>query len=404
MGATLTDPRQQTSIDKDRDRFWSRASIRACEARVEDVRHLPLDEEMAAYIQLLKEPSGVVSRLSRRTPRWRNLQLQIVERLSDVESDIAIYPLTEALLSPHPAVSSLANDSLRNLGNARAWTLVARIRQDDKLDYQDKIRIIHSLKGCRSEEVQDLLLSVLRGEHTRSFGQKLTAACRLFVLWVVTGILAGFFVPPAIGLDLYLPPFLVLFVLFPRSLLLRHEAHQMITSAGDALESCVTADMLPALLDLYKRNLTVRAAALPPLAIAVQQVAPNASVTLSADQERCLNQIIDGSAHVESSIIYDQLVLNAIRSLEFIGTGRSAPFLEQFILSRPVAHDAGLRMNARTEAERVLPILRARRIEEEHAQLLLRAADHAPKDELLRAATNLPDHETDRTELLRAGE
>ena len=172
-------------------------------------------------------------------------------------------------------------------------------------------------------------------------------------------------------------------------------------AAGEALEQLNDTSAIPGLVAVATgvRPPSARRAAKHALQHLLPLVGSDNTKTLTAEQERGLVQLI------LQNVRFEPLALTALKSLEFIGTGQSAAFIEKLIRGLDSPNDDLVPSTIRTEAQRLLPMLQERKRNEQQMAVLLRPAEPASQELLLRPAAEVKvDAEIEREQLLRPGE
>jgi hypothetical protein len=178
-----------------------------------------------------------------------------------------------------------------------------------------------------------------------------------------------------------------------------HEAVKLKITAADAIISIKDPHTVPSMIHIATGGgpFWTRYGARSVLAGVLPELRSGHTGMINGDTEQELASLL-GTNNGE-------LVLAVVRSLEFVGSGKSADAVERFIYhrSRTIENDT-MAMAALTEAERVLPILEERRRREQAPTTLLRASqpNDGRDDGLLRPANECANNELHADELLRS--
>lgn len=341
---------------------------------------------------------------------WIRMRIQAIHALERIGSPEAAISVTNALVYDCPEVRPHAAAALQTLKSHSLRPLVSLIRSKTPTDWplEGMVAAIDALGGLQNKKAGPTLAHILFGDHPlpasrytlSPIGQAfLLTLCELAILIpillsnskdIIDG--SGILVAMLFGCCAMLGPLTMLnFMLcFPVSVFRQFRQRiALYKAASRALTAIQDKMSIPSLVEIALGTQTPAAqtyARTTLLALLPLVDAGDAGLLTGLGKtERLLTSAF--SRHDADP----PLILAILRALEFIGTGQSAPPVERLVNRRPTSHDALTFSEIRTEAERILPILKERQRQEEASSVLLRASNMPPvaPAQLLRPARYL---------------
>ena len=343
-------------------------------------------EALQALCALITPPTALRRRLRWRRKEWSCVRVAAIQALRTLGDPAALPTLARTLLyDPDAEVRANASDALCAFGPQATPHLLGLLRESTDWSNDGMLALISTLGKLGDKTAGPSLARILCNWLPRlprrwtSLPLKVSALCTL--LFLLIGISVCCIQPedlgPALfmGCLLYAPAWLLiyLFLFLPPSLSQqRFTIRRLHIATAEALSALKDKNALPSLIQATYNSLSgpAQLAAQETLALLFSLIGPEDAGLISPRAERYL--LADLNANPP------ERTLRIVRALEFIGTGQAARPVSRLTRLRPGANDSFARMELRAEAERILPILEERSRQEQHAGLLLRAADHPP--------------------------
>lgn len=367
-----------------------------------------------ALCTLLQRPRHLKGKQAWKRDTWVDMRVAAIKALRLTSDRFSAPTLANVLLHDVPVVRTEAQSALQALGASAVVPLLDRIRATTDWPLEGMLTAIETLGFIQDKSAGPTLARMLFGllprTPSRWFRAQLWWSMALGAVETacVLPYIAANFPGDGISTVLLIIPAAPLFVLFSVLSAIgvgffirsgkRAEARRLNAAASSALISIKDPRSVPSLVEVAteKYSQSARYGATR----ALQEVLP----VLSADDYGLLNSAVERRLTSMFALHNPPLILAAVRSLEFVGTGQSAGPVERLTRRKAVASEAVF-VQIRAEAQRVLPVLLDRKRLEEASSVLLRPSHAAPDTgaALLRPASSLTAYEEPVEHLLRPG-
>lgn len=379
----------------------------------------PAATAIPALCALLKRPRRRKALRVWHERQWIEMRLCAIAALRHIgmerheSASAAAIPLASSLMYDVPEVRHHCRAALVALEIASVGPLIENLRTCRDWPLAGMLETIDTLRQLKHKSAGPALTRVLFGllpetsdrwfkcqfDWSMRLGLSASAGCLLFMLsgprqdnfemlWLVfIGIIM------AVGYSALFNLPVGAWIMHCR----QQEAGRLHAAAADALDAIKDVRSVPSLIEVATGNysLTAKSCAARALSTTLGEIRSEHQRMLDEHAERRLTSLFTTHG--------GELILAAVRALEFVGTGQSVAPLDRLIRRRPAHFDAGMLMETRIEAERILPILLERRRREEATSTLLRPSNEVNCDPLLlrpiATASSVTQNQT--SELLR---